>query len=185
MTHDSWPYSSSPGNESRGHRSRSRSSVRVEHWKTTIIVRFYRHVNDVISCALVRRGAAEASGSGGVQRVWAWKRSNVVGLTSILTGRTWKHHCVVNPSFTTMPCDGCPVSGVSGGWIMIKMCKLTSWIRTLCKLQLHVVYCFFLLVIPPPTVVAGGIIFYCWSFFLFLFIPPPTVVAGGIIFYCW
>jgi len=29
------------------------------------------------------------------------------------------------------------------------------------------------LIIPPPTVVAGGIIFYCWSFFLFLFFLLP------------
>jgi len=26
----------------------------------------------------------------------------------------------------------------------------------------------FIFIIPPPTVVAEGIIFYCWSFFLFL-----------------
>jgi len=32
----------------------------------------------------VRHGAVEASGSGGVQRVWARKRGNAVGLTSIL-----------------------------------------------------------------------------------------------------
>jgi len=43
---------------------------------------------EVISCELVRRGvrrgAAEASGSGGVQRVWEWQP---VGLTSILDQR--------------------------------------------------------------------------------------------------
>ena len=40
---------------------------------TVVIVGFYCHV---ISCALerrgVRRGAAKASDSGGVQRVWVW-----------------------------------------------------------------------------------------------------------------
>jgi len=41
----------------------------------TVVVGFHR---DVVSCELawraVRRGAVEVSGSGGVQRVWAWLR---------------------------------------------------------------------------------------------------------------
>jgi len=45
------------------------------HKSKEIIVTLSRHCH-VISCQLarleVRRGAAEAGGSGGVQRVWAW-----------------------------------------------------------------------------------------------------------------
>jgi len=56
--------------ESRGQRSRSRIIVRVAYRLTAVIVRVYC---DVISCVLarrgVRRGAAEASGIGGVQHV--------------------------------------------------------------------------------------------------------------------
>ena len=35
------------------------------------------------------------------------------------------------------------------------------------------------LFIPPPTAVAGGIIFYCWSFFLFLFFLSPQDLRDG------
>jgi len=65
----------------QGHRSRSRVRFMVEPRLTAVLLS-----RDQLRVAWrgVRRGAAEDSASGGVQRVWACERSNTVGLTSIL-----------------------------------------------------------------------------------------------------
>ena len=51
------------------------TAVSYEFRLMDVVVGFHR---DVINCELarrdVRRGAAEASGSCGVERVWAWQR---------------------------------------------------------------------------------------------------------------
>jgi len=46
------------------------------------------------SSPIARRGVRHGSGSGGVQRVWAWQRGNAVGLTLILDGGQFFQLCL-------------------------------------------------------------------------------------------